>query len=92
MKIEVVDKKDEKMLSRMQVTASLEFENATPNYTEVTTALATKIKADEKLIAIRHIYTAYGNKKAKVIAYLYNDEAKKAFFEPKIKEKKPAAK
>ena len=88
----VMDKKDEKMLSRMQVTAELEFDNATPKYAEVAAELASKLKADEKLIAIRHVYTAYGSKKAKVVAYLYSDEAKKQFFEPKIKEKKIAAK
>ena len=92
MNIEVVDKKDEKMLSRMQITAKMDFEKATPNYAEVTAGLAHKIKADEKLIAIRHIYTNFGSKSAKVVAYLYNDEAKKQFFEPKVKEKKVAAK
>ncbi len=92
MDVNVVDKKEEKMLSRMQVTANLSFEKATPNYAEVTAALATKIKADEKLIAIRHVYTNFGAKSAKVIAYLYDDEAKKTFFEPKVKEKKAAAK
>jgi ribosomal protein S24E len=62
------------------------------NYAEVTAGLAHKLKADEKLIAIRHIYTNFGAKSAKVVAYLYHDEAKKAFFEPKAKEKKAVAK
>ena len=92
MDVHVVDKKEEKMLSRMQVTADMNFENATPNYAEVTKALASKIKADEKLIAIRHVYTNFGAKSAKIVAYLYDDEAKKAFFEPKVKEKKAAVK
>lgn len=68
--------------------ATLEFEKSTPSYKEVTASLASDLKADEKLIAIRHIYTSFGNKKAEVTAYVYNDEAKKRLIEPKLKEKK----
>lgn len=70
------------------VKATLEFEKSTPSYTEVTSLLASDLKTDEKLIAIRHIYTLFGAKKAEVIAYVYSDEAKKQLVEPKIKEKK----
>ena len=70
------------------VTANLEFEKATPSYPEVSALLASQLKSDEKLIAIRHIYTQFGNKKAEVIAYVYSDEAKKQFIEPKLKVKK----
>ena len=70
------------------VKASLEFEKSTPSYPEVTTLLAANLKTDEKLIAIRHIYNSFGNRKAEVIAYVYSDENKKQFIEPRIKEKK----
>ena len=70
------------------VTANLEFEKATPPYTEVAASLATHLKTDEKLIAIRHIYNSFGAKKAEVTAYVYADENKKQFIEPKIKVKK----
>ena len=67
------------------VTATLEFEKATPSYPEVTTLLATNLKTDEKLVAIKHIYNFFGSKKAEVIAYVYADENKKQFIEPKLK-------
>ena len=57
----------------------------------MTSSLASSLKSDEKLIAIRHIYNSFGAKKAEVIAYLYNDEAKKQLIEPKLKEKKEKA-
>ena len=88
MQLNVTSKKEEPLLSRTMVKAALDFEKATPSYAEITPLLASNLKADEKLIAIRHVYNAFGAKKAEVIAYVYSDEAKKQLVEPKVKEKK----
>jgi len=84
----ITKKKEEPLLSRTEITASLEFEKATPPYAEVNALLAEHLKADEKLIVIRHVYNLFGAKKAEVTAYVYSDEAKKLFMEPKLKVKK----
>ena len=84
----ITSKKEEPLLSRTMVTAALEFEKATPSYPEVTSLLASQLKIDDKLVAIRHIYNSFGTKKAEVIAYFYSDENKKKFIEAKIKGKK----
>ena len=89
--LSITSKKEEPLLARTMVKASLEFEKSTPSYAEVTSSLASSLKSDEKLIAIRHIYNSFGAKKAEVIAYVYNDEAKKHLIEPKLKEKKENA-
>ena len=83
-----INKKEEPLLSRTLVSATLEFDKSTPSYPEVSSFLATQLKIDEKLIAIRHIYNIFGVKKAEMIAYVYSDEAKKQSIEPKVKEKK----
>ena len=88
MQLTVTNKKEEPLLSRTQITATLEFDKATPSYQEVTSLIATQLKTDEKLVAIRHVYNSFGSKKAEVIAYVYSDENKKQFIEPKVKEKK----
>ena len=88
MQLTITNKKDEPLLSRKMVTAALEFEKATPSYQETSALLAASLKTDEKLIAIRHVYTLFGDKKAEVVAYVYSDEAKKQFIEPKAKVKK----
>lgn len=85
MQLNVVEKKEEMLLSRTMIRANLEFDKATPSYAETTSLLASNLKADEKLIAIRHISTSFGDKKAQVTAYLYSDENKKQEIEPKIK-------
>ena len=64
MQINVTDKKEQPLLSRTMLKATLEFEKATPSYPEVTSLISSNIKADEKLIAIQHIYTSFGDKKA----------------------------
>ena len=89
--LNVTNKKDEPLLGRTLVNATLEFEKSTPTYAEVTQKLAHALKKDEKLLAVRHVYTDFGHKKANVVAYVYNDEAKKQFVEPKVKEKKAKA-
>lgn len=86
--LNVTIKKEEPLLSRIMVKATLEFEKATPSYQEATSLLANSLKSDEKLIAIRHIYNSFGAKKAEITAYIYNDEAKKQMIEPKLKVKK----
>ena len=88
MNITISNKKEEPLLSRSMVTATLEFEKSTPSYADLTTALASQLKVDQKLVAIRHIYTEFGNRKGKAIVYIYSDEQKKQFFEPKVKVKK----
>ena len=88
MQITVTNKKEEPLLSRTMVTADMEFDNATPPYAEVAASLAMQLKADGKLVVIRHVYNSFGARKAQVIAYLYSDEAKKHLIEPKPKEKK----
>ena len=86
--INVTNKKEEPLLSRTMVTATLEFEKATPSYAEVLPVLATSLKTDEKLVAVKHIYNQFGSRKAEVIAFVYADENKKQFIEPKLKVKK----
>ena len=87
MQVNVTNKKDEPLLSRTLVSATLEFEKSTPSYAEVASALASSLKSDEKLVAIRHVYNHFGAKKADIVAYVYADEQKKQFIEPKLKVK-----
>ena len=75
-------------MAAIHLAAYLEFEKSTPSYAEVASSLSSNLKTDEKLVAIRHIYNSFGNKKAEVIAYVYADEGKKQLIEPKIREKK----
>ncbi len=86
--INIVSKKEEPLLSRAMIKATIDFDKSTPSYPEVISMIASQLKTEEKLVAIRHIYSYFGSRKAEVVAYIYPDENKKQFIEPKIKEKK----
>ena len=88
MQINITQKREEPLLSRTMLKATLEFDKSTPPYTEIISLLAANLKADEKLVAIRHVYNSFGDRKAEIKAYVYKDEAKKQLIEPKKKEKK----
>jgi ribosomal protein S24E len=88
MELNITSKTEEPLLSRIMLKANVNFEKATPSYQELISLIASKAKTDEKLVAIRHVYTSFGKKDAEIIAYVYKDEAKKQFIEPKVKEKK----
>ena len=90
LELDIISKTEEPLLSRTMLKANVSFEKATPSYRELTSLIASKAKADEKLVAIRNVYTSFGNKSAQITAYIYKDENKKQFIEPKIKEKKDA--
>ncbi len=90
LELTITSKTEEPLLSRTMLKANVSFEKSTPSYQELASLIASKIKSDEKLVAIRHIYTSFGNRNAQITAYIYKDENKKNFIEPKVKEKKDA--
>ncbi len=90
MKLEIKNKKDNTLLKRSEVVGIVKFDQTTPNNDEIKKAIAQAIKCDEKLVAIKHIYTGFGKREASVEAYCYQDEAALKLLE-NIKEKKEAA-
>ena len=90
MDLKITEKKDEPLLSRIKLTAEINFETATPSYEEVKKKLASALNNDEKLIVIKNIYTKFGIKKADLFAYIYNNKEAMEKIEPKQKEKKKA--
>ena len=90
MELKVMQKKEEPLLSRVRIESQVVFDKVTPSNAEVKSNLAKILGKDEKLIDIKGIYNEYGQKKAKVISYTYdNEEAiKKIKVETKAKGKK----
>ena len=93
MELKVMQKKEEPLLSRIRIESQVVFEKVTPSNAEVKSNLAKILGKDEKLIDIKSIYNEYGQKKAKVISYAYDNEdvIKKLKVEAKAKEKKEAS-
>ena len=89
MNLKIISKEEEPLLSRIKVTAELEFENGTPSREEIKTRLVKDLGKDEKLIVVKKIHTKYGLKKAQNSAYAYENEEdmKKIEIQKKSKDK-----
>lgn len=88
---EIKDKKENILLSRIEVEAAITFEKATPALEEVRQALAKALEVDKELVAVKKIATSFGHSTAKVSAYQYFSKDEMAKIEPKKKEKKAKA-
>ncbi len=74
MKIEILSKKDNKLLNRVEVKARLSDFASTPKRTEVMEELSKKIEAKPEVIAIKKIGQEFGKKEAIVTANVYDSE------------------
>jgi ribosomal protein S24E len=93
MELNIVDKKEQPMLSRIEITGKLTFEGATPSAADVKKKLSSELKVDENLIAVKNILTHFGSGNADLIAYAYLNKEDMEKIEPKPKKKeKPGAK
>jgi len=87
MNLKILEQKDEPLLSRKEIKAELTFEGtATPSNDTVKKAIAKNLKADEKLVVVKSIYTTYGTNNADVNAYVYASEKEMTNIEPKKKD------
>jgi ribosomal protein S24E len=92
MELNITDKKEQKLLSRLEVSATISFNGSvTPSNDAVKDAIAKKIGKDIKLVVVKGIYTKYGDSSADVNAYVYDNEKKLDEIEvthKKVKEEK----
>lgn len=74
MEIEITKEKETPLLSRKRVTAFAHYEGSTPSRLKIMKEVAKALKADENLVILRHIYTRFGQHRAKLIIHTYSDE------------------
>ncbi len=74
MNIKILKQKESPLLSRKRISVEATFKGATPSKSTLKKELATKLKAKEDLIEIRHVYGKFGEERAKVIAHVYDNE------------------
>jgi len=87
MEIEIKKQEKNLLLSREEIRAEIK-EKITPKEEEVKTALAEKLQKSPELVIIKSIYPHFGEQKAFLLAYVYNNIEALKKFEPKIKPKK----
>jgi ribosomal protein S24E len=93
MEYNIKEKKENTLLSRTELSIEIKhFGSANPSYENIKKEIANQLKADEKLIVIKHVYPAFGEGKSDVIAYIYKDEESLKKTEPRNKKAEAAAK
>ena len=87
--IEIKNKTENKLLSRIEVTAEISFSGkSTPNMNEVKDAATKALEIDKELLIIKKIHTDYGHSKAIVTIFQYYSKEDLSKIEPKPKVKK----
>jgi len=75
MNISISEQKENTILGRKEITATVLFEgNSTPNRKDIQKEIAKQIKSKEELTIINTIKTNFGEAKATISARAYNDE------------------
>ena len=74
MELKILHKKEEPLLSRTRLEGEVLFDKATPSTKEIKSNVAKSLGKDESLVDIEGIYNQYGQKKAKVVCYTYENE------------------
>ena len=85
MKLEIKDKKENPLLSRIEVSGIITFDKATPSNDQVAQSIASQLKVDASLIKMKHIYTGFGERQAKFSAFVYKTKEALDKIEPKPK-------
>ena len=76
------------LLNRRRVALEVEHvTSATPSKNDMRKKIADFLKVPEELVAIRHVYSRFGEGKSKIIAHVYEKKENHDYFEKK-KEKK----
>lgn len=74
MKLEIKEKKENKILNRLEISGRLVFEKATPSNQALQEVLAVELKTNKDLIVIKHIYPKFSFREASFLAYIYFDK------------------
>ena len=88
MKLEIKNKKENPLLSRIEVSGVLTFVGVTPSNEQVAQSIASQLKVDVSVVKMQHIYTVFGEQQAEFTALVYKTKADLDKIEPKPKKQR----
>jgi len=83
-----IKEKTNPLLHRKELTGEITFAGATPSNKQLQEELAKKLGVQAELVAIKHIFGAFGGLKATFEVHVYDTKEQFDKIEPKKKEKK----
>lgn len=85
MELTIKNKKENPFLQREEIEGEISFTGATPSNKQVQEELAKKLGVNGELVAIRHVYTKFGETRAAFQAVAYKTKEQFENIEPKKK-------
>lgn len=85
MKLEIKNKKNNPLLSRIEVSGVLTFEGATPSNAQVAQDIAAQLKVEPSVVKMKKITTGVGSNQADFTAFVYSSKEELDRIEPKPK-------
>ncbi|MEM3422450.1 MAG: hypothetical protein QXF35_03960 [Candidatus Bilamarchaeaceae archaeon] len=82
MNIENISKNENKLLERIEITATISYESVTPSRKEIKEAICTKNGINPENAVLREVKTTFGAKKADVLVHAYDSKEKMMKTEP----------
>ena len=86
MKIEIVQKTENKLLNRIDIEAKATFSGATPTNADIQNVIAAELGVNKELVIIEHNYNIYGSQAADIFAKAYKDKKSLEKYEAAKKE------
>lgn len=74
MQIEIKNKKENKLLGRLEIEGKISFDKVTTSNAVLGEKLAVDFKADKELVVVKHIYSKFSLREADFLAYIYHDK------------------
>lgn len=74
MELTIVERKENQLLGRTEVSGSLSFEEATPSNLQLAESLAKEFKTDVSKVVMKHINTRFSQHKADFEGFVYDDD------------------
>jgi small subunit ribosomal protein S24e len=82
MEIKIDSTKENKLLDRKEIEASVHFDGATPPRSEIKSGICGKIGANPDLVVLREVKNEFGIKRVRVSVHVYADAALMKSTEP----------
>ncbi len=92
MQINITEKKANPFLNRTEIKGTVSFEGVTPSNMQLAGAIAKDVHAKElSLVVMKHIYTKFSHREAKIEAVVYDTLEAKKLMEKNTKHMKKLA-
>jgi ribosomal protein S24E len=92
MNLKIIKQNANPLLPRKEISAEITFEGTTPSNKDVAKSLASHLKVDESVIAMKKIQTEFGSTRAIATANVYNSKEDKEKIENKTRRQRKAEK